>query len=44
VERLLERVEDEAGRVGPRHPPADDPAGEGVDDEGDVDEPRQVAT
>jgi hypothetical protein len=38
VERLLQRVEDEAGLGGAGDPPADDPAGEGVDDEGDVDE------
>ena len=38
VERLLQGVEDEAGMGGAGHPPADDPPGERVDDEGDVDE------
>ena len=40
VQRLLQRVEHEAGMRGARHPPADDAPGEGVDDEGDVDEAR----
>jgi hypothetical protein len=38
MERLLQRVEDEAGLSGAGDPPADNPAGERVDDEGDVDE------
>ncbi len=38
VQRLLERIEHEAGVGGSRHPPADNSSGEGVDDEGDVDE------
>ena len=36
VQRLLQGIEDEAGMGGARHPPADDPAGEDVDDEGHV--------
>jgi len=44
VQRLLERVEDESRVRGAAHPPADDPPGEDVDDEGDVYEPAQVAT
>jgi hypothetical protein len=40
VERLLQRVEHEAGVGGARDAPADDLPGEGVDDEGDVDETR----
>jgi hypothetical protein len=31
VQRLLQRVEHEAGMRGPAHPPADDAAGIGVD-------------
>jgi hypothetical protein len=38
VQRLLKRIEDEPGMGDQRHPPADDPPGEGVDDEGDVDD------
>src|SRR5579863_2261488 len=38
VQRLLQRVEDKARMGGARHPPADDPPGERVDDEGDIDE------
>jgi len=38
MERLLQRVEDEACMRRPAHPPADDAAGEGVDDEGHVNE------
>ena len=37
LQRLLEGIEDEPGMGSPRHPPADDPPREGVDDEGDVD-------
>jgi hypothetical protein len=37
-QRLLERVQDESRMRRARHTPADDPAGEGVDDEGDIDE------
>ena len=40
VQRLLQRVEHEAGVRRPRHAPADDAPGVGVDDEGDVDEAR----
>ena len=39
VERLLQRVEDEARMGRPRDPPADDATGEDVDDESGVDEP-----
>ena len=38
VQRLLQGVENEAGMGGLRDAPADDPPGEGVDDEGGVDE------
>src|SRR4051794_40595800 len=38
VQRLLKSIKDEPGLRVPRHPPADDAAGEGVDDEGDVHE------
>ncbi len=38
VQRLLQGIEDEAGMGRARYPPADDAPGEGVDDEGDVDE------
>ncbi len=38
VERLFQSVQDEAGGGGAQHPPADDAAGKGVVDEGDVDE------
>lgn len=40
VQRLLQRVQDEAGMCCPAGAPANDPAGVCVDDEGDVDEPR----
>ncbi len=36
VQRLLQGIEDEPGMRGPGHPPADDAAGEDVDDEGGV--------
>src|SRR5690606_17986360 len=39
-DRLLEGVQDQLGRHGGAAAPAQDPAGEGVDDEGDVDPPR----
>ena len=40
MDRLLQRIEDKT-RSGLRgHFPANDPSGEGVDDEGDIDEPR----
>lgn len=35
---LLQGIEDEPGMRRPAHPPADDAAGEGVDDERHVDE------
>jgi hypothetical protein len=38
VDRLIESVEHEAGGSGAADPPADDPSGVGVDDEGDVGE------
>jgi len=38
VQRLLERIEHEARMRAARHPPADDAAGIGVDDKGDIDE------
>jgi len=38
VQRLLKSIEDKPGMGGPRHPPADDPLHEAVDDESDVDE------
>lgn len=41
---LLARIQDEAGMCCPAGTPADYPAGANVNDEGDVDEPRQVAT
>jgi hypothetical protein len=44
MQRLLQGIEDEARLRGPRHTPADDPPGIGVDDEGDVAKPAQVAT
>jgi hypothetical protein len=34
MQRVLQSIEDEARVCGPRHPPADDAAGIGVDDEG----------
>jgi hypothetical protein len=39
MQRLLQGVENEARLRRARHPPADDPPGEGVDHEGDIDEP-----
>ena len=39
VERLFESIEHKASLGRSRHPPADDAAGEGIDDEGDVDKP-----
>src|SRR4051795_7965065 len=38
VQRLLKSIEDEVRMRRPRHPPADNAAGEDVDDEGHVDE------
>ena len=38
MQSLLQRIEHEARMRRARHPPADDPAGIGIDDEGDVDE------
>ena len=38
MESLFQSVQDEAGMRRPAHPPADDPAGIGVDDKGDIDE------
>jgi hypothetical protein len=38
VQGLLQRIEHEAGVRRARGPPAHDPAGIGIDDEGDVDE------
>ena len=40
VQRLFQGIEDEAGVGRPAGPPADDPPSIGIDDEGDVDEPR----
>ena len=40
VERLLQGVEGQVAAQRARNPPANDRAGEHVDDEGDVDEPR----
>ena len=40
VKRLFQCIEDEAGMSRPAGPPADDPPSIGIDDEGDVDEPR----
>ena len=40
VKRLFERIQHEAGMGRPAGPPADDPPSIGIDDEGDVDEPR----
>ena len=39
VERLFQGIEDKAGLGRSRNPPADDAAGEGIDDEGNVDKP-----
>ena len=44
MKRLLQRIQDEAGMRRPAGAPADDPPGIGVDDEGDVTKPAQVAT
>jgi hypothetical protein len=44
MQGLLQRVEHEAGVRSPRHAPADDTAGIGVDDERNVDEARPVLT
>jgi hypothetical protein len=38
MKSLFQSVQDEAGMRRPAHPPADDPAGIGVDDKGDIDE------
>lgn len=38
MEGLLESIEDEPGMRCPAHPPTDNPAREGVDDEGHIDE------
>src|SRR5690606_35505932 len=43
VQGLLESVEHKARMRCPAHPPADDAAGVGVDDEGHVDEARPCA-
>src|SRR3954465_3367443 len=40
-QRLLQRTADQRGRLGRADPPAQDPAGADVGDEGDVDEPGQ---
>src|SRR5690606_5559532 len=40
VKRLFKRIQHEAGMRRPAGPPANDPPGISVDDEGDVDEPR----
>ena len=39
VERLFQGIQDKAGLGRARHPQADDPPGEGIDDKGDIDEP-----
>jgi hypothetical protein len=44
LQRLPEGVGDQAGVLGGGNPPAQDPAGEHVDDERDTDEPSQVHT
>src|SRR6202020_1252422 len=38
MESLFQSVQDETGMRRPAHPPADDPAGIGDDDKGDIDE------
>ena len=43
MDGLLQRVEHEAGVRRPRHAPADDATGVGVDDERDVDEARPTS-
>jgi hypothetical protein len=40
VKRLFQGIKDEAGMCRPAGSPADDAPGVGIDDEGDVDEPR----
>lgn len=40
MKRLLQGIEDEAGMCRAAGSPANDPPGVGIDDEGDVDEPR----
>ena len=44
VQGLLKRVEHEAGVRRPAHPPADDPAAIGVDDDNHKTKPVHVAT
>lgn len=44
MESLFQSVQNEGCMRRPAHPPADDPAGIGVDDEGDIDEAGPVAT
>jgi hypothetical protein len=44
MQRLFQGIEDEAGMRRPAGPPAYDPPSIGIDDQGDVDEPAQVAT
>src|SRR3546814_12497547 len=41
VSRLLKRIQHEAGIRRPAGAPADDPPGVGIDDKGDIDEPRR---
>lgn len=43
VKGLLQRIQHEAGMRGPAQPPADDAAGIGVDNAGDLDESRPGA-
>ena len=38
MERLLQGIQDKTGVCGARYPPANDPPGKGVDDEGHIDE------
>lgn len=40
MKRLLQGTEGEAGMGRPAGPPTDDPPGVGIDDEGDIGEPR----
>ena len=40
VKRLFRGIEDEAGMSRPAGPPTHDPPSIGIDDEGDIDEPR----
>src|SRR3954453_20132264 len=44
VERLFQGIQDKAGLGRARHPPADDPPGEGIDDKGDIDEPLPASS